>query len=101
MRIESKKLRDSARGESCTLNIAGICTYDDSTVVLCHLSYESHGMGRKSDDIVAAFGCHACHDAIDGRAGHLSPEDREYYARRGMVRTWRRWIERGLVKVPA
>ncbi len=101
MRIMSKKLRDSARGEPCTLNIAGVCNYDSSTVVLCHLPDESHGMGRKSDDIVAAFGSHACHDANDGRAGHLSPEDREYYARRGMVRTWRRWIERGLVKVPA
>lgn len=80
MRIMSKKLRDSARGEPCTLNIAGVCNYDSSTVVLCHLPDESHGMGRKSDDIVAAFGCHACHDAIDGRAGHLHDADAQHYA---------------------
>lgn len=99
MRIESKKLRASARGEDCTLNIAGVCSYDSATVVLCHLPDESHGMARKSDDICAAFGCAACHDAIDGRAGSLSAEDRMFYMRRAMVRTWRRWIALGLVRV--
>ena len=29
-------IRKAARGEECTLNIAGVCSYDPETVVLCH-----------------------------------------------------------------
>lgn len=98
-RIISNRLRDSAEGEQCTLQIAGVCNHRTDTTVLCHLPDESHGMARKSDDICAVFGCAACHDAIDGRAGSLSTEDRLFYMRRAMVRTWRRWIALGLVRV--
>lgn len=100
LRIESKKIRDAARGEDCTLNIAGVCNYDSSTVVLTHLPDESHGMAHKSDDISACFSCSSCHDVIDRRTvNETFEQDREWYLRRGMVRTWRRLIEMQIVSI--
>lgn len=98
MKIKSKTIRDSARGEECTLNIYGICNGDPETTVLAHLPDESNGMGTKPDDISACYACHACHDAIDKRT-RMASEEREWYCRRAMVRTWRRLVEKGLVTI--
>lgn len=96
--IKSKALRDSARDQDCTLNIVGVCNYNSETTVLAHLPDESNGMGKKSDDISACFACSSCHDAIDRRANYSMPvEDREFYFRRAMIRTWRKWRDMGLV----
>ncbi|WP_390900154.1 DUF1364 domain-containing protein [Yersinia rohdei] len=65
--FRSKALRDSARGQCCTLQIPGICNSNPETTVLCHLSSSTHGMGYKSDDFWAVYGCSDCHDVIDGR----------------------------------
>lgn len=98
--IRSKKLRDSARGEECTFQIAQVCRGRTDTVVLCHLPDESHGMGQKADDISAAFGCQDCHDALDGRTKTwFAAGEKEFYMRRALVRTLRRWVERGLIKI--
>lgn len=100
--IRSQKLRDSARGQACTFQIPGICSYDWSTTVLCHLPDESGGTGRKSDDLSSAYGDHACHAAIDGRdakAWATIYDERQWYMRRAMVRTWRRMIESGLITI--
>ena len=102
--IRSQKLRDSAQGESCTFQIIGVCNSDPDTTVLCHLPDESHGMSRKSDDLSCAYGCSACHDAVDARDFkaytrliHLGELD--WHMRRAMVRTLRRMIEKGLIKI--
>ena len=93
-------IRKAARGEECTLNIAGVCSYDPETVVLCHFPSDSHGMGLKSPDVSAGFGCSSCHDALDGRSrAGLSSEDKEFYMRRSQTRTLLRLIERGIVRV--
>lgn len=99
--IISKKIRNSARGEDCCFRIVGICNFDTETTVLCHLSDGAKGMGCKSCDLTsAAYGCSACHDAVDRRAWSQELEDnREWYLRRAMVRTWRKLIEQGLVKI--
>jgi hypothetical protein len=62
-------IRRSARGESCTLLIPGICTGDTSTTVLCHSNRleDGKGMGLKAPDTEACYGCSACHDVLDGR----------------------------------
>ena len=65
--FRSKALRDSARGQCCALQIPGICNGNPETTVLCHLPSITHGMGYKSDDFWAVFGCSSCHDVIDGR----------------------------------
>lgn len=96
----SKTLRASARGQECTLQIAGACNGDTATTILAHLPDESGGMGRKSDDISACYACSSCHDVIDGRVNWpLSDADREWYMRRAQTRTWRRAIDLGLVSI--
>ncbi|MET3654066.1 nuclease domain-containing protein [Dyella japonica] len=93
-------LRKSAKGEDCTLNVAGVCNYDPSTTVLCHLPIiESAGMGQKATDLCACYGCNACHDWIDNRNGTNPYDERLFYAARGLVRTQRRMIEKGLIVV--
>ena len=100
VKIVSKKIRNSARGEDCTFHIVGLCNYNPETTVLCHLPSMDKGIGTKSDDICAAYGCSSCHDAIDRRVINEEFEDhREWYMRRAMVRTWRRLIDMGMVVV--
>ena len=94
---KSNKLRQSAKGESCTMNVAGICSYNPETVVLAHINTEGSAMGAKTDDYSAVFACQDCHSWLDQNKG--SEEDRLYYTCRALVRTWKRWIEMGLVKV--
>lgn len=97
MGIISQKLRDSAKGEACTFQIAGVCNGNSETTVLCHLPSDVKGIGNKSDDFHAAFGCSACHEAIDQH--RLSREEQLFYCLRALQRTFRRWVERGLVFV--
>lgn len=88
--FRSQALRDAANGAECTLHIAGVCNYDPATTVLAHFPDESHGMGRKSDDLSAGFACSSCHDAIDGRTPHNFDKDElEWYMRRSQTRTIR------------
>lgn len=98
--MKSKALRDSARGQDCTFQIVGVCNYDPETTVLCHLPDESHGMSRKSDDFSAAFGCSACHDAVDGRKSSTEYSEHEhFYNSRANKRTIRKWLEMGLISI--
>ena len=63
------KIRQSARGDTCTFQIPGVCNNDPETVVLCHAPHPDKGMGHKSPDTWAAYGCSDCHAEIDGRGG--------------------------------
>ena len=98
MGIVSQKLRDSAKGQSCKFQIVGICTHEVETVVFCHIRDEAKGMANKANDFSGAFGCQACHDAIDQH--RLSKEDELFYSLRAMQRTQAYWIERGLISIP-
>ena len=98
--IKSKKIRDSAKGEECTLQIGGICDGDNDTVVLCHFGVHSGGSARLNGDLSAGYGCMKCHNCIDRREYHsVSEADREFYMRRSMVRTLTRLFEKGLLEV--
>jgi hypothetical protein len=100
MSPKTTPLRRSAKGESCTLNVAGICNHNPETVVLCHLPIlADHGFAMKVADYCAAYGCSDCHDWIDNRKGVQPYEERLYYAARGLVRTQSRMIEKGLIVV--
>lgn len=96
-KIRSEHVRASAQGEACTLQIVGVCNGDWSTTVLAHLPDESKGMGTKADDVSACYACGACHDLIDRHGWKLT--DSDWYMRRAMVRTWRRLVEKGIIKI--
>ena len=95
-----QKLRDSARGEDCTLQIYPYCNGNPETTVLCHLPSGS-GMGQKSPDWFAVYGCSSCHDIIDGRRNNkgLFPDAVKESERMALLRTWNRMLEKGLIKI--
>lgn len=62
-------LRKLARGQDCMVRIPGVCNGNPETTVLAHYRLAGAcGMGVKPPDIMGAWCCSACHDAVDGRA---------------------------------
>jgi Protein of unknown function (DUF1364) len=61
------KITESARDEICCIRLPGICTHDRSTTVWCHAngSAAGKGVGMKSNDLLGAYGCSACHAVVD------------------------------------
>lgn len=99
--IRSKKIREAAKGEECTLRIFGVCLGGTETTVLAHLHDEAgFGMGQKADDVSGVFSCCGCHDEIDGRSRKTKGADLTWYKLRALQRTIRRLIERGIIVVP-
>lgn len=97
MRVESKKLRDAARGKDCTLRIPGVCNFNSDTTVLAHVPCGMKGMGMKSPDNMAVNACSSCHDVLDGRS--KSHEVDGWDVVRALAETQMQWIEAGLVTV--
>jgi hypothetical protein len=97
MRVISQKLRDSARGQDCTLRIPGVCSFDSSTTVLAHLPCGQKGMGIKGPDMIAVFACSACHDRLDWRmkGGDIDGLD----MLRALAETQLKWLAMGLMTI--
>ena len=98
------KLRESAKGQDCTIRLIGVCNHNPETTVLCHAngSAAGKGIGMKSPDILGAFGCSACHAVLDRMAPRpkgMSLEEVQLAFHQGHQRTMRYWLEMGLVKV--
>jgi hypothetical protein len=72
IKIKSTKIRQSAKGEYCRLRIAPVCASNE-TVVLCHAPSAGKGVGTKSDDFWAVYGCSSCHNLAD--AGNIDASD--------------------------
>ena len=70
--MKSKKIRDSARGEDCSLRVSTNCQ-DGETVVFAHLNSNYRGVGIKSPDLFGVYACHLCHTALD--SGDVSSAD--------------------------
>ena len=97
MGFVSQTLRDSAKGQECTLQLPGVCNHDPATTVLAHLSSPVKGMGNKGDDFHAVFACSACHDALDNkRLGTVTS-----YCLVALQRTQKYWFDNGLLTVAA
>lgn len=64
-----QSIRDSAKGEDCTVRIPGVCNSDPATVVWSHYPENAagKGMGTKSLDAAGCYACATCHDVVDGR----------------------------------
>ena len=104
-RFTSKALTDDARGKPCLLQVAGVPSHPVDTVVHCHAPSEWKGTGMKSPDWCGCRGCLHCHRVMDRQApdpltGELITDaDAEFYWRRGLMRQWDDWFERGVVVV--
>jgi Protein of unknown function (DUF1364) len=62
------KVRESARGEDCTLRFPDVCNFNPETTVFCHSNRISDGKGMGMKARIGAYGCSDCHDVLDGRA---------------------------------
>lgn len=94
-RIVSPKLRKSARGRDCTLNVPGHCNFNPETTVLVHLQFEGGKMGSKADDTSACYGCSACNNAIDSYL--VAGEERWFLMGRALARTLHIWVSEDLL----
>ena len=95
------KIRQSAKGEDCTVRIAGICNHNPETVILAHISgiRYGHGTGQKTDDIHGAYCCSSCHDALDGRTKcEYSKDSLKLFHLEGIIETQIKLINKGLIK---
>jgi len=81
------------------VRLPNICNFNNETTVLAHYRLAGlSGMGIKSDDLIGAWACSACHDAIDRRAN--TDLDRDYVRLahlEGVVRTIATLRKEGLV----
>lgn len=66
--VVSRPVRQSARGQRCTLRLDG-CLWGPETVVLCHIRGVWAGLSQKPNDFIAVYACHHCHDVLDRRRG--------------------------------
>ena len=64
-----QKLLEACRGESCYLNVPGVCAriFEDPTVVDCHGNWADtgKGLGLKAKDSFSVPGCGPCHYWLD------------------------------------
>lgn len=96
--IRLKKIRDSARGQDCTVQ-SPFCNHNPETVVFAHYGEPGEkGVGLKPDDTSGAYACSSCHDYLDGRAHHTEAHIKRDYWFRAMRRTWKLLIENGVLK---
>jgi len=91
------KIRASAKGEECQVRIPNVCNFNPETTVFAHKG--GAGMGLKSSDILGAYCCSACHDAVDGRGKSewKSKQDIENAFYEGIFRTQLILINKGLI----
>lgn len=94
------KITQSARGEPCQIRLAGICNHNPETVVLAHYRLAGTcGMGIKPSDLLGAFACSACHDAVDERVRtDLTHDELRAAHAEGVMRTLVILEKEGLVK---
>ena len=104
------KIRESARGETCSLRIPGVCNSDPATTVFCHLGKKGEATNKRNGDeaMNGVYGCNRCHDAIDFRSrvflSDSAPIQAELHRARGRfiarakVETQRKLKERRLMQ---
>lgn len=100
-RLSSKKYRDGARDQPCTLRCSAGCDGGGETTVFAHISDRHSGRGIKASDISGADACYSCHTKFDGHNGEpLNDTNWNFYALRGLQETLENRIERGILVFP-
>ena len=94
-------LRRSAKGEDCTIQLHPYCSNDPEQAQLCHAPSQDKGIGNKSPDWWGAYGCSSCHKILDGGYVFTDLSKEEVYRcfMRGVFRTQKLMIEKGLINV--
>lgn len=94
-------LTDLARGQDCQIRLEGICNFNSETTVLAHYRLAGLcGTGLKPPDLIGAWACSACHDAVDGRR-YFAVDDKDGFRlahAEGCLRTQYALIKLGKVK---
>ena len=104
----TSKITESAKGETCTFNLHGICNFNPETTVLCHAPHPDKGMRKKGPDTWAAYGCSECHLEMDGKTYRIDwkqekysydgmPLGKLYFWYHAIRETQRRLIKKGLM----
>lgn len=95
--MKTTKIRQSAKGEDCTLRLVP-CSSNETTV-LCHIGRQK-GMGMKSADYMAVYGCSSCHDVIDGRVkSDFTRDELNTEKLRALEETLGKLVDKGLIKI--
>ncbi|WP_373203369.1 DUF1364 domain-containing protein [Citrobacter amalonaticus] len=93
-------LRKEARGRECQIRIYGVCNGNSETTVLAHYRMAGIcGTGMKPDDLLAAWGCSACHDEVDRRTHFIDNHDAKLYHLEGVIRTQDILRKEGKIKI--
>lgn len=89
--------RKLARNRECQIRVPSHCSGDLSKVVLCHYRLVGlSGMGIKSPDWCAAYGCFNCHQIVDGQKGsEYTVAERKLMLAEGVFRTQKILIDEG------
>ena len=90
--MKSKKIRDSARGEDCSLRVSSNCQ-DGETVIFAHLNSNYRGTGLKSPDLFGVYACYLCHAALD--SGDVTSSDQL----RALQETQMKLVSKSLITV--
>lgn len=97
MKIKSQAVRDSARGEDCSLRIPGVCNFDPETTILAHVPCGMRGTSIKGPDIIGVYACSACHDLLDDRVRGEAINGWDVI--RALAETQVKLVQKGLVTV--
>jgi hypothetical protein len=98
-KLKSKKIRDSAKGEQCTLRIPSVCHNRSDTTVAAHVNSVFKGVGNKSHDIHIIYACSRCHDWLDGRLQADTYVNKKAETLRALLETQHRLIQKRLIEV--
>lgn len=94
-------LRNSARDRDCTIRLPDVCNFDRTTTVLAHVRMSGiSGAGMKAPDLLGAWACSNCHDAVDRR--RYLDIDRDYVRLahlEGVMRTQAQLLEEGAIHI--
>jgi hypothetical protein len=93
---KAQKLLTAARNYPCAH-----CNRKDGTIVGAHCNELALGRGfaHKTPDVLVAYLCHDCHDAVDGRAHGLSLEEKRAMWNRAYVVTVSWWFRDRLIEI--
>lgn len=98
--MKQTKLTKAARGRDCQVRIPTVCNHNPETVVLAHYRMAGVcGTSMKPLDLIGAWACSDCHDALDGRKRIAADRDiLRLWHLEGMVRTLDILMREGAVK---